>query len=156
MPASLVNAVTNIDGKTCLVAVPVLVVLAHVIPWLVDVHGIRSYPGPFWARFTDLWLGWVAAQGHRSEVVHEMHNKYGACRPNQTCCFTLIETCIPSRCRANRSHSTQPYFHLRPRSSTDCLCTRQRLAQIRVLRRFRLNPPWSLQHSRPRSPCPQA
>lgn len=81
MPASLANAVTNIDWKTCLVAVPVLAVLAHIIPWLVDVHAIRSYPGPFWARFTDLWLGWVAAQGHRSEVVHEMHKKYGAFRP---------------------------------------------------------------------------
>jgi hypothetical protein len=25
----------------------------------------------------DLWLGCVARQGHHSEVVHEMHNKYG-------------------------------------------------------------------------------
>ena len=33
--------------------------------------------GPFLAEFSDAWLGWVAAQGHRSEVVHDMHAKYG-------------------------------------------------------------------------------
>jgi benzoate 4-monooxygenase len=54
-----------------------LVVLVHVVPWLVDLHGIRDIPGPLLAKYSDAWLGWVSAHGHRSEVVHEMHQKYG-------------------------------------------------------------------------------
>jgi benzoate 4-monooxygenase len=57
--------------------VPAIVILVHFIPWLVDPHGLRSYPGPWIAHFSDLWLGRVAQQGHRSEVVHRMHEKYG-------------------------------------------------------------------------------
>ena len=57
--------------------VPALIVLVHFLTWLVDPHGLRSFPGPWLARFSDLWLGRVAQQGHRSEVVHEMHKKYG-------------------------------------------------------------------------------
>ncbi|KAI0002159.1 cytochrome P450 monooxygenase [Russula compacta] len=57
--------------------VPALVILAHLVPWLVDPHGLRSFPGPWVAQFSDLWLGRVARQGHRSQVVHEMHQKYG-------------------------------------------------------------------------------
>jgi len=32
---------------------------------------------PFFAKFSDIWLGWVASHGHRSDVVHELHKKYG-------------------------------------------------------------------------------
>ncbi|PPQ92268.1 hypothetical protein CVT25_008576 [Psilocybe cyanescens] len=52
-------------------------VLVHVIPYLFDPHSIRRHPGPFLAKFSDLWLGWVSKNGHRSEVVHEIHKKYG-------------------------------------------------------------------------------
>lgn len=54
-----------------------LVVLAHVVPYIVDPHDIRAYPGPWLARLSDLWLGRVAAEGHRSERVHELHERYG-------------------------------------------------------------------------------
>jgi benzoate 4-monooxygenase len=60
-----------------LTLVPALVLLVHFIPWLVDPHGLRSFPGPWLARFSDLWLGRVAKHGHRSEVVHQMHEEYG-------------------------------------------------------------------------------
>ncbi|KAF9010111.1 cytochrome P450 monooxygenase pc-bph [Cyathus striatus] len=53
------------------------VILVHIVSYLLDPHGIRLYPGPFIAKFTDAWLGWVCKNGHRSEVVHEMHKKYG-------------------------------------------------------------------------------
>lgn len=68
--------------------VPALIVLVHFLTWLVDPHGLRSFPGPWLARFSDLWLGRVAQQGHRSEVVHEMHKKYG--EPAETCRFEPI------------------------------------------------------------------
>ncbi|KAJ7126286.1 cytochrome P450 [Mycena epipterygia] len=59
------------------VALPATVALVHLAIYLVDPYGIRQYPGPFLARFSDAWLGWVSQQGHRSEVIHEMHLKYG-------------------------------------------------------------------------------
>lgn len=52
-------------------------VIVHILIYAFDVHRIRSHPGPFLAKFSDLWLGWVSYHGHRSEVVHEMHKKYG-------------------------------------------------------------------------------
>ncbi|KZT71867.1 cytochrome P450 [Daedalea quercina L-15889] len=53
------------------------ILLLHFVPLIADPYRINSYPGPFLAKISDAWLGWVAAQGHRSEVVHEMHKKYG-------------------------------------------------------------------------------
>ncbi|KAH9835376.1 cytochrome P450 [Rhodofomes roseus] len=53
------------------------VLLVHFVPFIADPFGVRSYPGPFLAKISDAWLGWVAAQGHRSEVVHELHQKHG-------------------------------------------------------------------------------
>lgn len=60
-----------------LAVIPVAVLLVHFVPYLLDPHGIRAYPGPFLARLSDIWLGWIAAQGHRSETVHELHKQYG-------------------------------------------------------------------------------
>ena len=65
------------DVTTLLLLVPSLVILVHVTLYVLDSHGIRRFPGPFWAKFTDVWLGRVAALGHRSEVVHDLHMRYG-------------------------------------------------------------------------------
>ena len=67
----------NVHPALIFLLVPTLVILVHLVPWLVDPHGLRAFPGPWLARFSDLWLGRVAQRGHRSEVVHEMHEKYG-------------------------------------------------------------------------------
>ena len=67
----------SVHPALLLTLVPALIALVHFIPWLVDPHGLRSFPGPWLARFSDLWLGSVAKHGHRSEVVHQMHEKYG-------------------------------------------------------------------------------
>ena len=74
---SFIDAICNFNVYSVAILVPVLVFLAHFIPWLVDFHGIRSYPGPLLAKFSDLWLAWIAAHGHRSEVVHDLHKEYG-------------------------------------------------------------------------------
>ena len=67
----------NVSPASVIILVPTLVILGHLIPWFVDSHGLRSFPGPWLAHFSDVWLGRVAHQGHRSEVVHELHKKYG-------------------------------------------------------------------------------
>jgi benzoate 4-monooxygenase len=60
-----------------LVGLGIVVLAVHVLPWLVDPYGMRNVPGPFLAKFSDLWLGRVAALGHRSEVVHQLHRQHG-------------------------------------------------------------------------------
>lgn len=57
------------------------VILFHLVPYIEDPHALRSYPGPSLAKLSDIWLGRVAAQGHRSEVVHELHKRYGIVLP---------------------------------------------------------------------------
>ena len=66
---------------TILSAGVLLIVAAHLVPYAADTCGIRSIPGPWLAKFTDAWLGRVAARGHRSEVVHELHKQYGNFSP---------------------------------------------------------------------------
>lgn len=56
---------------------PLAVVFAHLIPYLTDPFHQRSIPGPFLAKFSDIWLGWVSSRGHRSDIVHELHKKHG-------------------------------------------------------------------------------
>ncbi len=67
----------SVDFYSLALTIPALVFLAHFVPWLVDPRGIGGYPGPFLAKFSDLWLGYVSKMGHRSEVVHKVHQKYG-------------------------------------------------------------------------------
>jgi benzoate 4-monooxygenase len=74
---SLIEQIQRVDLSTLAVLVPSVVALAHVIAYFYDPHGIRLYPGPFIAKFSDAWLGLVSKNGHRSEVVHRMHQKYG-------------------------------------------------------------------------------
>ncbi|KAJ7085977.1 cytochrome P450 monooxygenase [Mycena crocata] len=62
---------------TSVVSLPAAIVVVHILIYLIDPDGIRHYPGPFLAKFSDIWLGWICQQGHRSEVIHEVHRKYG-------------------------------------------------------------------------------
>ena len=54
-----------------------VIAFIHLVPYTEDPHALRSYPGPNLAKFSDIWLGRIAAQGHRSEVVHELHKQHG-------------------------------------------------------------------------------
>ncbi|KAJ7898594.1 cytochrome P450 monooxygenase [Mycena olivaceomarginata] len=61
-----------------LFALLIAIILLHVTIYLLDPYGLRQYPGPLLAKFTDAWLGWAVQQGHRSEVIHKLHKKYGS------------------------------------------------------------------------------
>ncbi|KAK0192825.1 cytochrome P450 monooxygenase [Armillaria mellea] len=67
----------HVDLPTALVAALASVVLIHLLAYFLDPYGFRSFPGPFLAKFSDAWLGWVSYGGHRSETIHELHKKYG-------------------------------------------------------------------------------
>ncbi|TRM63528.1 cytochrome P450 [Schizophyllum amplum] len=65
------------DWRVLAGVLPISVALYHLVPYVLDVHRLRGYPGPALAKFSDLWLGMVSRGGHRSETVHELHEKYG-------------------------------------------------------------------------------
>jgi benzoate 4-monooxygenase len=82
MSSDLLNAINRLFplrlvDLSALLLIPLPILLAHVISYLRDPYNQRSIQGPFLARFSDVWLGWVASQGHRSDVVHQLHRKYG-------------------------------------------------------------------------------
>lgn len=75
---TLIEALRGFNIIALIALVPIIWLLSHFVAYFADPQAIRSIPGPFLAKFTDAWLGWVSAHGHRSEVVHKMHEKYGS------------------------------------------------------------------------------
>ncbi|KAL6307166.1 hypothetical protein BKA93DRAFT_712278, partial [Sparassis latifolia] len=53
------------------------VLAVHVVPYLVDKHGLRQYHGPFFAKFSVGWLFWVSSTFRRTNTIDELHHKYG-------------------------------------------------------------------------------
>ncbi|KZT25634.1 cytochrome P450 monooxygenase, partial [Neolentinus lepideus HHB14362 ss-1] len=74
---AIIEGIIDADVGNILIILSVVVALAHLVPYFVDPHAMKNYPGPFLARISTAWLGRVSAQGHRSEVVHGLHKKYG-------------------------------------------------------------------------------
>ncbi|KAF5357052.1 hypothetical protein D9756_006716 [Leucocoprinus leucothites] len=74
---TLQNLITNPSPSSAVLALPAAVLLYHFVPWLLDSKGIRKYPGPFLAKFTDSWLAYISKQGYRSELIHDLHLKHG-------------------------------------------------------------------------------
>jgi benzoate 4-monooxygenase len=58
-------------------AIPVALVLFWLVPYLTSNTEIRDVPGPFFAKFSNLWLLLQARQGKRYKSVDEAHEKYG-------------------------------------------------------------------------------
>ncbi|KAL5498955.1 hypothetical protein ACEPAH_1473 [Sanghuangporus vaninii] len=79
MKSQIIDSLLRIDTYSLGVVLALVVVLGVVVPYFVDPHCIRSngITGPLLAQFSDVWLGWTAGRGHRSEVVHELHKKHG-------------------------------------------------------------------------------
>ena len=142
------------DCFTTILSASALVILAvHLVPYVVDTHGIRSIPGPWLAKFTDAWLGRVAARGHRSEVVHEMHKEYGeptSITSSATPCgargLELTHAFSPFLRRNLRAPRSKPRVSRRPRRPPSHLRSRKRKLEERLLRRLRLHPQRALQH----------
>lgn len=74
---TFLNLYEKLDLQILAWAIPGTFLAFHLLPWLWDSHGLRAYPGPFIAKFSDIWLGYVSKGAHRSELVHEAHLKYG-------------------------------------------------------------------------------
>lgn len=55
----------------------VYLVLYYTIPYFFPYRAIAQVPGPFWARFSNIWLASQARKGRKFAAVHESHEKYG-------------------------------------------------------------------------------
>lgn len=77
---AIVETLLKLEWKALLGLFVAVVVVGHILAYVSDSHGLRSFPGPILAKLSNLWLARVAANGHRSEVVHELHKKYGESR----------------------------------------------------------------------------
>ncbi|OCH91605.1 cytochrome P450 monooxygenase pc-bph [Obba rivulosa] len=56
---------------------PLVSLAVILVPYFRDPRGLRSYPGPFLAQLTDLWLAHKVWVGNRSPEIHNQHKKYG-------------------------------------------------------------------------------
>lgn len=56
---------------------PFALLLFFVVPYLTSHASLRKIPGPFAARFSNLWLLLQARRGRRYLSVDEAHRRYG-------------------------------------------------------------------------------
>ena len=111
--------ISRMDFTTAVSLLFILVASVHIIPYLFDPYKIRSnaIPGPLIAKFSDIWLGWYAAHGHRSEVVHSMHEKYGEF--NQA----LVKLLMHDHFYIRRASFLSLYFNFKPFIVVSCALT---------------------------------
>lgn len=57
--------------------IPIALLLFYLVPYFTSNTTLRDTPGPFAAKFTNLWLLLQARQGKRYQSVDEAHRKYG-------------------------------------------------------------------------------
>jgi benzoate 4-monooxygenase len=57
--------------------IPIALLLFYLVPYFTSNTTLRDIPGPFAAKFTNLWLLLQARQGKRYQSVDEAHRKYG-------------------------------------------------------------------------------
>lgn len=69
-----------ISGVKAVLLLISFILLVHLVPYALDRLGLRSYPGPFLASLSDLWLGWYSARGKMVRAVCDAHGVYGALR----------------------------------------------------------------------------
>jgi benzoate 4-monooxygenase len=56
---------------------PVALLLYYLAPYFTSNSTIRDLPGPFAAKFSNLWLLLQARRGKRYQSVDQAHKKYG-------------------------------------------------------------------------------
>lgn len=57
--------------------IPIALILFFIVPYFTSNTELKDIPGPFFAKFTRLWLMLQARQGKRYLSVDQAHKKYG-------------------------------------------------------------------------------
>ena len=63
----------NLVSVYALIALPFLY---YLLPYIRN-NSLRKVPGPFAAKFSNLWLMYACRRGKRYKIVDEAHKKYG-------------------------------------------------------------------------------
>lgn len=62
---------------TMAVAIPVWFAFYYIYPYLVSYGHLSRVPGPFVAKFSNIWVGLSARHGQKYAAVDTAHRKYG-------------------------------------------------------------------------------
>lgn len=58
-------------------ALPVVLVVYYVVPYFTTYKHLSKVPGPFSAKFSNIWIGLSARNGQKFAQVDWAHRKYG-------------------------------------------------------------------------------
>lgn len=58
-------------------SLPIWAALYWILPYLTTYRHLKAIPGPFVARFSNIWLALGARQGQKFAWVDHAHRKYG-------------------------------------------------------------------------------
>lgn len=57
--------------------IPIYIGLYYLIPYFTTYRHLAKYPGPFTAKYSNIWLGLSARQGRKFALVDWAHRTYG-------------------------------------------------------------------------------
>lgn len=78
MGESLISTVLHANRQDILRYAPFMAaVLLSILAVNYFRNPLRKVPGPFWAKFSNLWLVYHTRQGHMHRKIIEVHEKYG-------------------------------------------------------------------------------
>ncbi|KAJ6172200.1 hypothetical protein N7470_001267 [Penicillium chermesinum] len=60
-----------------LTTIPLWLVLYYIVPYFTTFSSLAGVPGPFLAKFSNLWVAFGARRGKKFEIVDKAHRKYG-------------------------------------------------------------------------------
>lgn len=59
------------------VTLPIWLVLYYTVPYLTTFRNLAQVPGPFFAKFSNIWVAFGARRGKKFEIVDQAHRTYG-------------------------------------------------------------------------------
>ena len=70
-------ALLNLLTPWILLLIPLYIVLYYLVPYFTTYRALARIPGPFSAKFSNIWLGLSARNGQKYAAVDWAHQKYG-------------------------------------------------------------------------------
>ena len=67
----------HFDPRLIVLAPIVIVGITHILPYLADRYGLRSYPGPLLGKVSSLWFAGELIRARNNLTLHALHEKYG-------------------------------------------------------------------------------
>lgn len=62
---------------TIAIALPLWLAFYYIVPYFTTYRYLSCVPGPFLARFSNIWIGLSARRGQKFAAIDSAHRKYG-------------------------------------------------------------------------------